>query len=78
MYSYCEIDGSRLVLEDIYSGKDSEDRSVQFVKLRYKDKTMTEKLRVNVYPGINTDKLPYFLLEGRVIYLEDMTDVYGK
>lgn len=78
MYSYYELDGERLVLEDIYSGKDSMDRSVQFVKLKYKDKIMTEKLRVNVYPGIDMDKLPYFLLDGRVIYLEDMKDVYGK
>lgn len=78
MYSYYELDGERLVLEDIYSGKDSMDRSVQFVKLKYKDKIMTEKLRVNVYPRIDMDKLPYFLLDGRVIYLEDMKDVYGK
>lgn len=79
LYSYCDFDGSRLELVDIYTAKGSKSttESVQIVELRYKNKITREKLRFNIYPGVDPDKLPYFIFNGKVVYLSDMTDVYG-
>lgn len=79
MYSYCDFEGSRLELVDIYTAKGSKTStdSVQIVELKYNNKITREKLRFNIYPGVDPDKLPYFIFRNKVVYLSDMIDVYG-